>query len=450
MSKISISFYGAAMRVTGSCSLLQCGDKKILIDCGMLQGGGEEDREANRDPFPFRPSELDALVLTHGHLDHSGRVPKLVEAGFKGPIYGHTATGELAEIIWRDSARLSAKWDGGALYDEAMVDKAKSQLAPIRYKHSVEIGDVKFRLFDAGHILGSASILFEYGGKRVLFSGDVGTPNTPILRDPNTEWDVDDVDAVVIESTYGDRLHKSRTDTVNEYKKIMERTIERKGLVLIPAFAIGRTQELLFHFNDMEHADTLAKVPVLLDSPMAERVTEVYRNHRECYDDDTWDKIKRGDPPMRFDGLRELVTSAESKQVKHMAPPAIIIAGSGMCTGGRILHHLKDFLGRESTTVIFVGWQGYGTLGRTLVDGTDKVRIHRQSIEVRANIETLGGFSAHADRDALVAWSRHIPGGKKRFLVNHGEEDSAKGLAKTLRDEGHSAHAVSLDETIEI
>jgi metallo-beta-lactamase family protein len=447
---MSITFYGAAQRVTGSCSLVRCGDRQILVDCGMLQGGGDEDQEHNRDAFPFAPAELDAVVLTHGHLDHTGRLPLLVESGFQGPVFAHVATGELAEIVWRDSARLSAKWDGGPLYSEEAVDKTRRLLQPLRYRQAAELTPgVSLDLFDAGHILGSSHARISFGGKRLLMSGDVGTPRTPIIRDPNTDWDAP-FDAVVIESTYGNRLHKGRAETVEEFKTIVLRAIEHRGFVLIPAFAIGRTQELLFHFNEMVTSGRLPRVPVLLDSPMAERVTAVYRQHRECYDDETWALIEQGNPPMRFEGLRELVTADDSKSVQTMAPPAVIIAGSGMCTGGRILHHLKAFLGQESTTVVFVGWQGYGTLGRRLVEGEKKIKIHRQEVDVRGRIETLGGFSAHADRDALGAWSRHLPG-QPRFLVNHGEPDAVQGLVEHLKQDGRKrVVGVELDQRYEI
>ncbi len=449
MSDMNITFFGAAGRVTGSSSLIDCGGKRILVDCGMVQGDVDAN-ELNQEEFPLPVERLDAVVLTHGHLDHSGRLPRLVDAGYQGPVYAHGATGELAQIVWRDSARLSARWDGGPLYTDETIDRTMGLLQPMRYRKPIELGDgVSLELFDAGHILGSSHVLVRAGGKRLLMSGDIGSPNTPIIRDPTTDWPDEELDAVVIESTYGDRLHKSRSETIEEFKQIVLRAVEHQGFVLIPAFAIGRTQELLFHFGNMVRNGKLPNIPVLLDSPMAERVTDVYRQHRECYDDETWKLIDSGSLPMRFEGLRELITADDSKSVQSMRPPAVVIAGSGMCTGGRILHHLKYFIERDSTTVVFVGWQGYGTLGRRMVDGEETIKIHGQKLEVKGHIETLNGFSAHADRDALLAWSRNIKG-KPTFLVNHGEPDAVAGLVETLEADGRQAFGVEEDRPYEI
>lgn len=449
MSGMRISFYGAAGRVTGSCSVVDCGAARVMVDCGMVQGSVDAN-ELNREPFAVAPDELDAVVLTHGHLDHAGRLPRLVDEGYAGPIYAHTATAELAEIVWRDSARLSAKWDAGPLYDDRAIDRTLGLIEPLRYRQQRPLaGDLSLELFDAGHILGSSNALLRGGGRRLLMSGDVGTPNTPIIRDPHADWP-EPLDAVVLESTYGNRLHKPRADTVEEFKRIVLRAAEQNGFVLIPAFAIGRTQELLFHFGSMVRKGRLPQMPVLLDSPMAHRVTGVYRRHRECYDEQTWELIRGGDMPMRFAGLRELISVDDSKSVEHMRPPAVVIAGSGMCTGGRILHHLKYFVERETTTVVFVGWQGYGTLGRRLVEGQSPVRIHGEEFEVAAQLETLNGFSAHADRNGLVEWASHLPG-EPAFLLNHGEPDAVAGLQQALQTAGHrSVTGVEPDRSYEI
>ncbi len=450
MTEMKITFYGAAGRVTGSCSLVQTSGKNILVDCGLVQGG-DDAQELNREPFPIPVGEIDAVVLTHGHLDHTGRLPRLVEAGYSGPVYAHSATGQLADIVWRDSARLSAKWDGGPLYGEEAVDKTTGLLSAMRYDQVQELGaGISIEMKDAGHILGSSHVLIRSGDKRLLMSGDIGTPNSPIIRDPTIQWPDEPLDTVVMESTYGNRLHKDREATVKEFKQIVHRAVEHRGFVLIPAFAIGRTQELLFHFGNMIRSGQLPKIPVLLDSPMAERVTDVYRGHRECFDETTWDMIRHGKTPMRFEGFRELITAEDSKTVQKMSPPAVIIAGSGMCTGGRILHHLKYFLERQSTTVVFVGWQGYGTMGRSMVDGAEQVRIHGQKVKVNAHIETLNGFSAHADRNALVEWSRHLPG-KPAFIINHGEPDSTAGLVDALEKDGRTNVVGAVeDQTYEI
>lgn len=447
---MKITFYGAAGRVTGSCTLVQTGGKKVLVDCGLVQGG-DDARELNREPFPIPVGDIDAVVLTHGHLDHTGRLPRLVEAGYSGPVFAHAATGQLADIVWRDSARLSAKWDGGPLYSEEAVDKTTGLLSSLSYGKVLDLGSgISLEMKDAGHILGSSHVLIRSGDKRLLMSGDIGTPNSPIIRDPTIDWPDESLDTVVMESTYGNRLHKDREATVKEFKEIVHRAVEHRGFVLIPAFAIGRTQELLFHFGNMIRAGEIPKIPVLLDSPMAERVTDVYRSHRECFDETTWEMLRHGETPMRFDGFRELITAEDSKTVQKMNPPAVIIAGSGMCTGGRILHHLKYFLDRSSTTVVFVGWQGYGTMGRAIVDGAEEVRIHGQKVKVNAHIETLNGFSAHADRNALLEWSRHLPG-KPSFIINHGEPDSSAGLVQALKEDGReNVQGAVEDQTYEI
>jgi metallo-beta-lactamase family protein len=445
----NITFLGAAQRVTGSCSLVRLGGLRILVDCGMIQGGDDAE-EMNRAPLAVKPGELDAVVLTHGHLDHTGRLPKLVADGYAGPIFAHPATGQLAEVVCRDSARLSESWENGPLYDEAAVERTLKLLQPVPYDQTRDLGGVQLTFHDAGHILGSCHAELAGGGRRLLMSGDVGALHTPILRDPTSGWgDAPRFDAVVVESTYGNRLHKGRPETLAEFEEIVRAAVRQRAVVLIPAFAIGRTQELLFQLRDLEADGRLPRVPVVLDSPMANRVTAIYREHVEdCYDEESRALIASGKRPLRPENLREVTSAEESKALKKQAGPMIIVAGSGMCTGGRILHHLKDFLPRKSTTVMFVGWQGQGTLGRRLVDGAKNIRIRGEPVEVLARIATLNGFSAHADRDALVAWARKVPGPVGRFLVNHGEPDSTQGLVAAFGQAGlGQTSAVEMGQT---
>ncbi|RME24281.1 MAG: MBL fold metallo-hydrolase [Deltaproteobacteria bacterium] len=436
---MKLRFIGAAGTVTGSATLLEAGGTKILVDCGLVQGD-DDAHELNHQPLPLDLDALDAVVLTHGHLDHCGRLPWLVAQGYSGPVFAQAATVEIAEIVLRDAARLGSHRED-PLYDERHVDATMNLMRPLRYRSPERVGSVEFELFDAGHILGSSHVAFESAGKRVVFSGDVGMPDTPIIRDPTLEWPWP-VDAVVIESTYGDRSHRSREETEQQFCDIVRNAVEHRGVVLIPSFAIGRTQEMLYQFNHLVDSGRIERVPVFLDSPMAERVTEIYRRHRELYDRETLDAIARGDPPMRFPGLRELVSAEQSKQVKSIPGPLVVIAGSGMCTGGRILHHLIDFLPKPSTTVIFVGWQGPGTLGRRLIDGAKSVKIYGEEVDVAARIETLGGFSAHADAPVLLRWAEAFGNPGPRFFVNHGEPPASAALAAKLASVGYDATAV--------
>jgi metallo-beta-lactamase family protein len=443
VSEMSISFYGATNTVTGSCSLVSYGAEKILIDCGFVQGA-DQDEQRNQDPFPFSPTDLSAVILTHGHLDHSGRLPLLVDKGFKGPIYTHSASAALAQIVWHDTVRISAR-DENSLYGESALQKTIPLFVPQPYDEEFRVGEAKLRLLDAGHILGSAHVLIEHAGKRLIMSGDVGALDTPIIRDPTFRWD-SAVDAVVIESTYGNRLHKGRPETIEEFREIIEQATSTKGVVLIPAFAIGRTQELLFYFNRLIAQQRLPRIPVILDSPMARQVTQVYRAHRECYDDETWELVNHGMTPLAFPGLREVSTWEESASLAQADGPMVIIAGAGMCTGGRIIRHLIAFLGRASTTVLFVGWQGKGTLGRRLVDGERQVSIQGRTVPVRARIATLNGFSAHADRAGLVHWAQCIPDRPHQWLINHGEPDASAGLMNALTQAGLTGAQVAQPE----
>ncbi len=431
-----LTFLGAAGAVTGSCTLVRAGATTILVDCGAAQGAAEPE-------LPGDLESVEAVIMTHGHLDHVGRIPALFERGFQGTLVGHPATCELARILWHDTLHMQAE-RGRKSYSSAAVRVAEKRFTRVAYGARVTVGDIAVSLHDAGHILGSSHALLEHGNTRVLFSGDIGIVRTPILRDPCTAWE-QPVDAVVIESTYGNRRHKDRTATVAELKQIVHETIGRRGVLLIPAFAIGRTQEVLYHFNDMVESSKIPALPVVVDSPMGNRVTELYRAHEDCYDGPTRARILAGDLPLEFPGLGTAISGEQSRTIAELRPPYVVVAGSGMCTGGRILRHLKRCLPSPATTVALVGYQAHGSLGRRLVDGAEEVSIDGERIPVRARIATLGGLSAHADREGLLAWARAIPG-TPRFFVNHGEPEAVGALVSALKLHGLAAWAVSRGE----
>ncbi|HMA64769.1 MAG: MBL fold metallo-hydrolase RNA specificity domain-containing protein [Fibrobacterota bacterium] len=432
MSEIKLTFYGAAETVTGSCTLVECGPTRLLIDYGLIQGTDNDNAENIRS-LPFLMSELDAVILTHGHMDHTGRVPLLPGAGFKGKIITHAASADLATLIWFDSIKIHDS--GEPLYDEKAVNDTLGLVQGINYNQEIEINDVKITLFDAGHILGSSHVLLNHKGKRIIFSGDIGVKRTPIIRDPFTQWERN-VHAVVIESTYGNRLHKNREKTVEEFRGIVDSAIKEKGIIIIPAFAIGRTQELLYHLNNLVETKKVKPLPVFVDSPMANRVTQIYKKYTDCYDGPTSAQILSGDLPLEFKGLNHVISSSDSRSIRETIPPFIVIAGSGMCNGGRVLHHLRNHIDQDNTVVMFVGYQGEGTLGRRLIEGEKSVFIGTEMREVKASIATLNGFSAHADQAELLEWAKAIPGKSIRWFVNHGEKSAAQGLCDVILKEG--------------
>jgi metallo-beta-lactamase family protein len=445
---MKVSFHGAAQGVTGSCHLVECGGKKILIDCGMFQGGREL-QEDNADPFGFEPSEIDFLLLTHAHLDHCGRIPLLEKRGFEGEIIATAATRELARLVMLDSAGLQEE-DAAWRSRKAARTKKRKTIEPLyttldalnamdafgrkaRYDVPMTIADgIRATYIDAGHILGSASILLELEEngvqRRVLFSGDLGNRDRPLLRDPA---DPPEADVVVMESTYGNRQHKALEPSIEELFEAIRDTMRRGGNVVIPTFAVERAQEILFTLNDGVADGRLpASMSVFLDSPMAIRATRIFERHPEGFRDEAKAFFQGEKDPFDVPGLQMTRETAASKAINNMRGGSIIMAGSGMCTGGRVRHHLKHNLWRQDSSVIFVGYATHGTLARIIIDGAKKVRIFGGDVRVRAKVHTIGGFSAHADQNELLSWHKGT-GAATTYLV-HGDPEVMKEFAPLL------------------
>ncbi len=445
---MQVQFHGAAGEVTGSLHLVQAAGKRILLDCGLIQGSPEAEAR-NFAPFDFDAAGIDALILSHAHIDHVGRVPRLLMAGFRGPIFAQQATADLLPIMLLDSASLQesdaertnrrrapGQPRAVPLYTKDDVRAALAQVQPLPYGVRTQIVDgVELTLRDAGHILGSAIVELWADGRKLVFSGDLGPAGTPILRDPER---VREADLLLMESTYGDRNHRERAATVHELGDILERAWRDGGNVLIPAFAVGRTQELLYWFA--RHWDDwgMQRWRIYLDSPMASRVVRVYDRHHALFDAEAR-AVWRGTPnPFRLPNLHVTESSEESMAINRIRGGAIVIAGNGMASGGRILHHLRQHLGRRESHVVFVGYQAQGTLGRRLVDGARWVRIHGRDVRVNAQRHTVGGLSAHADQQALLAWYAGFDPPPPVALV-HGEDLAREALAGEL----HERHGVT-------
>lgn len=449
---MKLSFHGADHDVTGSCHLLETADSRILIDCGLFQGSRELNEE-NASAFGFEPAAIDYLLLTHAHLDHCGRIGLLIKRGFKGEIIATGATHELARLVMLDAAHLqeedsrraSAKLArGGAntasaapLYTTLDAMHAIGRFGrPAGYRTPLEIrSGVRATFFDAGHILGSASVLVECQEsgttKRVVFSGDLGRAGSPLLNPPQPP---PSAEAVVMETTYGDRLHSARDACVEEFYTAILDTFVRGGNVVVPTFALERAQEILFYLNRGIAANRLPPaMQVYLDSPMAISATEIFAHHPECLRPDAAALFQNGQDPFHVPGLHVTREKADSMTINKIKSGAVIMAGSGMCTGGRIRHHLKHNLWRPESTIVFVGYAAAGTPARSIMDGAKSVRIFDEEIAVKARIHSIGGFSAHADQEGLLGWRNAISGVKTTFLV-HGEMPTMQTFAKLLTD----------------
>jgi metallo-beta-lactamase family protein len=444
---MEIQFLGAAREVTGSCHLITVGDRRLLVDCGLIQGS-RQDEQRNRDPFPVDMRSIDAIVLTHAHLDHSGRLPLMVKQGYRGPIYTHRATVDLCSIMLRDAGYLNekeAEWENRKrerkrlalvepLYTRAMAEDTMEYFRPLGYGDITEIlPGVKLRLLDAGHIIGSAiaELWLEEGGtvRKLVFSGDLGHRGAPILRDPVRP---DEADLVVMESTYGDRRHRSWDATWEEMKGVMQEAAGSGGNVLIPAFAVGRTQELLYAFKRNYRDWAIDRWMVFLDSPMAIEATEVYEKHWRVYDAEAASMRDEHGGAFDFPNLYYTATADQSRRINRVQAGAMVIAGSGMCDGGRIKHHFKHNIWRDNCHIIIVGFQARGTLGRSLVDGARQIRLWGETVRVAATIHTIGGLSAHADQQGLLDWYGAI-GGRPPVALVHGEPEPMDTLAGLLR-----------------
>ena len=448
---MKLTFIGAAHEVTGSCHLLEANGKSILVDCGMEQG---PDLYENQE-IPVAPGEIDYILLTHAHIDHSGLIPLLCKRGFKGEIVTTFATADLCNIMLRDSAHIQefeAEWrnrkarrSGAPLYEPLYTTQdaidAIELISPCDYGQKIDLCDgISVRFTDIGHLIGSASIevwITEEGiHKKIVFSGDVGNIEQPILKDPSF---TKEADYIVIESTYGNRVHsEERPDYLGEFTRILRETFLKGGNVVIPSFAVGRTQEILYFIREIKEKNLLPEFPhfdVYVDSPLAIEATSVFtKNGRSCYDEDAMALVNHGINPLVFPGLKLSVTSDDSKMINFDDNPKVIISASGMCEAGRIRHHLKHNLWRPECTVLFVGYQAVGTLGRKLIDGAEAVKLFGENIVVAAHIESLKGISGHADINGLLAWLKGFETDISHVFVVHGEDEVTDEFAQTVRD----------------
>jgi metallo-beta-lactamase family protein len=456
MATAKLTFYGACEEVTGSNFLLEIGQYKILVECGLFQGGKfAEDK--NYEPFPYAPTGIDAVVLTHAHLDHSGRIPKLVKEGFTGKIYATPATRDFCEILWEDSHHLieeeADEHGHPVLYDEEDIDLALKKFEDIEYQTEIEIlPGVKLILRDAGHILGSATADISWTNEKgikenIVFTGDLGNPPVPLLRP--TEY-IDKANYVVCESTYGGRIHEDWHTRRVYLHQAIEEIIRSKGVLMMPAFAMERAQELLYELNDFIESKRLPKIPIYLDAPLADAATQIYKKYVRYYNVEAQYLVSRGEFVFEFPGLSITKSVEDSKAINSVPAPKVIIAGSGMMNGGRILHHATRYLPDPNSLLLIVGYQAKGTLGRKIYDGEKVVKIFGENIPVNCHIKAIGAFSAHPDLRKTIAWLANIENPKQVFLV-HGESDQMSTLAEAIKNKlGAKAVVAKLNQCISL
>ncbi len=458
---MKMQFYGAAECVTGSCHLLKINDKKILLDCGLYQG--KDEKERGNDNFDFNPKEIDYVILSHAHIDHSGRIPLLYKRGFKGEVICTDATKDLCSVMLPDSGHImemETEWKNRKrirqgleplepLYTSKLAGVSIYLFRSCPYNRWIEIFEgFKIRFKEAGHLLGAAITEMKIreknkGEVKLVYSGDLGNKNLPIIKDPTN---IDYADYVIMESTYGDRLHEKIENEFEQLIKIIKSTFKRGGNVIIPSFAVGRTQEVLYVLNKYVNNDTLKNITVYVDSPLASQSTKIFEKYSDFYDDDAKKLIEAGDNPLDFEGLNFSETAEESARINKIQSGALVISASGMCEAGRIKHHLKHNLWRKESSIVFVGYQAEGTLGRAILDGSKKVRIFGEEIAVNAQIHVLQGLSGHADKEGLLQWIKGFKKPPKEILLVHGDEEARNSFKELLCTEGYKSRVMKSGE----
>jgi len=450
--KLKLTFHGGTEYVTGANFLLESEGKKILVDCGLFQGNKICD-DKNREPFAYNPADIDVLLVTHGHLDHVGRIPKLVHDGFRGTIYSTPATKDLGELILFDSMGImekEAKWDQkDVIYTKEDVETAVELWRKVPYHNEFDIGGgFVIRFKDAGHIMGSAMIEITYNGKKIVFTGDLGNSPAPVLRDTEV---VDDADYIVMESVYGDRNHEAVEERTKMLEDVIENTIKDGGALMIPAFSIERTQVLLFELNHLIENNKIPCIPVFLDSPLAIKATAVYDKYERNFNINATNIIKSGDDIFNFPCLKSTLRTEESKAINDVPNPKVIIAGSGMSNGGRIVHHEKRYLPDHKSTLLLIGYQSPNTLGRKLQDGVKVVKILGEDVTVNAKVVNIRGYSAHKDSDGLLEFVANDAEKVKKVFVAMGEPKSSMFFVQKLKDNlGVDAVAPKMGDTFEL